>query len=248
MTSERTGDVDIAAIGSLLGDRARVAILTRVLSRPESPAGELARCAGIAPSTAASHLQKLVDAGLLSVTRKGRLRLYRITSVEVAHAMEALAVIAPTIPVRSFRQARDAAALREARSCYDHLAGRVGVTLHDALLDQRVIRRSSERDYEITEKGSDLLSAFDIDVEALRSTHRMFARACLDWSERTPHLAGALGAALLEQFLERSWVERSDENRSLSVTAAGREGFRTWFRFDPAQDRTPAVRAVSPSG
>jgi DNA-binding transcriptional ArsR family regulator len=235
MTAQRTGDVDIAAIGSLLGDRARVAMLTRVLARPDSPAGELARCADIAPSTAASHLQKLVDAGLLSVTRKGRLRLYRLTSAEVAQAIEALAVLAPVIPVTSFRQSRDSDALRAARSCYDHLAGRLGVTLHDELLRQRMIKRTSEQDYGITEKGSDLLSGFDVDVEALRSSRRMLARACLDWSERTPHLAGALGAALQEQFLHRGWVERRSENRSLRVTAAGRRGLRSWFHFDLVQ-------------
>jgi DNA-binding transcriptional ArsR family regulator len=236
MTTQRTGDVDIAAVGSLLGDRARVAMLTRVLAWPDSPAGELARSAGIAPSTAASHLQKLVDAGLLSVTRRGRLRLYQLSCVEVAHAIESLAVLAPAIPVRSFRQSRDSGALRAARSCYDHLAGRLGVTLHDELIGQRMIRRTSEQDYDITRKGSDLLSGFDVDVESLRSTRRVLARACLDWSERTPHLAGALGAALLEQFLDRMWLERSSENRSLKVTAQGRRGLRSWFSFDPVRN------------
>jgi DNA-binding transcriptional ArsR family regulator len=232
MTERQTGDVDIAVVGSLLGDRARVAMLSRVLARPDSPAGELARSAGIAPSTAASHLQKLSDAGLLSVTRRGRLRLYRLGSTEVAHAMEALAVLAPAMPVRSFQQSRDAEALRVARSCYDHLAGRLGVRLHDELLRQRMIRRTGEQDYDITEKGLHLLSGVGVDGKALRETRRLLARACLDWSERTPHLAGALGAALLEQFLDRMWLERNSESRSLRVTARGRRGLLNWFGFD----------------
>lgn len=121
---ERAVDVDIAVIGAMVGDRARVAMLTGMLDRPGSPAGDLAKHAGITPSTATGHLQKLIQTGLATSESSGRLRLYRLASTEVAEAIEALGVLAPAIPVRSLRQSRTAEALREARSCYDHLAGR----------------------------------------------------------------------------------------------------------------------------
>ena len=226
----RAADVDIAVIGAMFGDRARVAMLKGMLDRPGSPAGDLAKHAGIAPSTATGHLHKLVGAGLVRSQSSGRLRLYQLASADVAEAIEALSVLAPAIPVKSLRQSRAADALREARACYDHLAGRLGVLLHDELLRQRMIQPAGARDYELTRKGEALCERFGVEIEALHRSRRQFARACLDWSHRSPHLAGALGASLLLQMLDRGWLVRSHENRSLRVTPAGERGLSKWFR------------------
>lgn len=227
--SPRNPDVDIAAIGALFGDEARASMLMAMLDRPRISAGELAKAARIAPSTATAHLQKLVDARLATVESAGRLRLYSLASAEVGDAIEALGVLAPTSPVKSLRQSRVAASLREARSCYDHLAGRCGVLLHDELLRQRWICLVSERDYDLTRRGDSLLKEFGIDVAELRTSRRHFARACLDWSHRTPHLAGALGAGLLAAMVERRWFIRNTTTRSLRVTGAGTSGLSEWF-------------------
>jgi DNA-binding transcriptional ArsR family regulator len=229
----RPADVDIAVVGAMFGDRARVAILTGILDKPRSSAGELARRAGIAPSTAAGHLRKLLEAGLITSAPSGRLRLYDLASAEVADAIEALGVLAPTIPVSSLRQSRAADALHGARTCYDHLAGRLGVMLHDQLLRHGFIRRAGARDYELTPSGEDLCARLGIDVYVIRRSRRVFARACLDWSQRTPHLAGALGAALLTEMLERGWLSRGHESRSLRITKAGVRGLPQWFGVTP---------------
>lgn len=221
-------DVDIATIGALFGNRARAAMLTGMFDRPGVPAGELARRAGVSPSTATAHLNKLVDGGLVTVRSEGRMRLYELASAEVATAIEGLAVLSPQIPVRSLSDRRTATALREARTCYDHLAGRLGVMLHDHLLQRGDIVSVSERDYELSRRGERSCESLGLDLVAIRKSRRMFARSCLDWSERVPHLAGALPAALLTHMLEQGWIERHLRNRSVRITESGAAGLEDW--------------------
>ena len=217
-------DADVAGVAGLLADAARVAILDALLAGRALSAGELARCAGITAPTASGHLRRLLDGGLVAVEAQGRHRYYRLAGPAVAEAIEALSLIAPPRPVRSLRQSQRAEALRFARTCYDHLAGVVGVTLADSLLRAGALRPDGGRDYAVTREGEDLLRDLGIDVAWLRRHRRAFAWRCLDWTERTPHLSGALGAALLARLLDLGWLSRGLVPRALVLTDAGRDG------------------------
>jgi DNA-binding transcriptional ArsR family regulator len=217
-------DADVARVAGLLADPARARMLDRLLAGRALAAGELARHAGVSPPTASAHLGRLLDGGLLAVETQGRHRYYRLAGPAVAEAMEALSLIAPPLPVRSLRQSQRAEVLRFARSCYDHLAGVVGVALADALLRAGTLRAAGGRDYEVTPEGEAALGRLGVEVVALRRQRRAFARRCLDWTERAPHVSGALGAALLERLLELGWLARGRVPRGLVLTEAGRDG------------------------
>jgi DNA-binding transcriptional ArsR family regulator len=204
--SDPQADRDLTSVAVLLGDRARVAMLTALADGRALPAGELARRAGVHPATATAHLRRLVDGGLIRVRAQGRHRYHELASPQVAAALEALAQIAPAAPVRSLRQHTTAVALAEARTCYDHLAGRRGVELRDRLLAAGVLRVAGDRDHLLTRHGEQLVAGRGIDLAGLRSGRRLFARSCLDWTERRPHLAGALPAALTARFLADGWL------------------------------------------
>jgi len=215
------GDVDIAPVAALLGDPARAAIVGALHDGRPSPAGELARRAGIAPSTASEHLRRLVDGGLLTVERSGRQRHFRLASGEVAYAVEALAAIAPRRPVRSLRAANTASALEAARTCYDHLAGRLGVAIAESLVRLEALN-ADNGGFARGPRAAEVLSGLGVDLAAVSRRRRPFALGCLDWSERRPHVAGALGAAVADAFLGHGWVVRRPDDRALVVTAAGR--------------------------
>lgn len=214
-------DVDVSPVAALLGDPARARIAQALHDGRALPAGELARRAGISPSTASEHLSRLVEGGLLAVERTGRHRYFRLANAEVAHAIESLAAIAPPAPVRSLREASIGDALAEARTCYDHLAGKLGVQLTDALLQRGALIAAAG--------GFEAGPHLDASLAALgvRSlpTRRPFALRCIDWSERRPHVAGALGAAICTRALEARWVERLPTSRAVRVTSAGHRAF-----------------------
>ena len=170
-------------------------------------------------STASGHLAKLVDAGLVAVERQGRHRYFRLADPAVARALEALSVIAPDRPARSLREAKIGEALREARTCYDHLAGRLGVALADSLVRDGVLE-ARDGDYLVRDRAP--LDAIGIDVDQVAVSRRLLARACLDWSERRHHVAGALGAALASRLFELGWIERLPTSRAVRVTDSGR--------------------------
>ena len=214
-------DVDVAAIAALVGDPARCGMLHAVLDGASRPAGELARTAGITAGTASAHLSRLVQAGLLTVHASGRHRYYALAGPQVAAALEALAVLAPPIPVRSLRQARSAVALQQARSCYDHLAGQAGVALRTSLLQAGTLTPDGPRDHRLTPAGHHLLSELGIDPQDLLRSRRPLARDCPDWTERRSHLSGALPAALLSRFLDLGWLARRPNDRGLHITALG---------------------------
>jgi DNA-binding transcriptional ArsR family regulator len=216
---------DFAPVAALMADRARAAMLTALLDGRPLAAGELARTAGVGAPTASAHLGRLLDGGLVTVVRQGRHRYYRLAGAGVAEVIEALSRISPPVEVRSLKRSRQARRLHRARSCYDHLAGEAGVALFSALTGGGLIDPES---FEVTAKGHGRFGELGIDAAALRKARRRFAGECLDWTERRPHLNGALAAALLVRFIELGWVERRG-NRELLVTEAGLTGLADSF-------------------
>ncbi|HEX3686702.1 MAG TPA: helix-turn-helix domain-containing protein [Gaiellaceae bacterium] len=218
------GDADIAAAGALLAERARAELVLAVVADGRLSASELAARAGIARSTASGHLRRLVDGGFLVVTDQGRNRYYELAGAGVAEAVEGLSRIAPERPVRSLKEATRGELLREARTCYDHLAGRLGVALARALEQRRVVVRSNGG-YELGEAAAPELERLGIDLDGLAQLRRPLVRGCLDWSERELHVAGAVGAAITARLFELGCLERRDRTRSVAVTDAGRVVF-----------------------
>jgi DNA-binding transcriptional ArsR family regulator len=224
-------DADVAAAAALIGDPTRAAFLLTLGEDEPLPASELARRAGVPASTASGQLAKLVEGGLVKVDRDGRHRYFRLADASVAQAVEALAVIAPPRPVRSLRDAETGAALQLARTCYDHLAGRLGVALADALQSRGYVRFENGTGL-ITESGQRFLGAFGLDLAPqadLKSNGRALCRACLDGTERRPHLAGCLGAALCAHCFDLGWIERKDGSRAVAITRAGQSGLARTF-------------------
>jgi hypothetical protein len=172
----------------------------------------------------------LVAGGLIVVEPQGRRRFYQLAAPEVAAAVEALSYIAAPVPVRSLRQSDRAQALHEGRICYDHLAARLGVAVRDALQARQALGPLGGRDYDLTPSGTQLLAEVAVDVEEQRRRRRAFARGCLDWSHRRPHLAGALGAALLQAFLGRRWL-RLDAHRLIRVDETGYKAMERWLSW-----------------
>lgn len=185
------------------------------------PAGELARRAGVSPSGASAHLRRLREGGLVTQESVGRHRYFRLASPELAEALESLARVAPVRPVSSFRESEGTRALKHARTCYDHLAGELGVAVVDALVERGVLTRG-DAEFVIGDNGARWFGALGIDVDAVAGSRRSFARACLDWSERRPHLAGSLGAAVADVFFARKWIRRLPGGRAVAVTPDGR--------------------------
>jgi len=234
-------DADIASAAALIADSTRAAILRALLPDRPLAAGELARLAGVSAATASFHLAKLLEGGLITVIRQGRHRYYRLAGHEVAAALEALGLISPGLPVRSLRQSREAAALAEARTCYDHLAGRAGVEVLDGLLRQGLLEGKSGRTdrcdtsshrFEVTGAGAKELSSFGLNLLQLRRSRRQFAGACIDWTQRRRHLNGALAAAITSRMFELGWIERGQRRRSVRVTPVGFEGLASTFGVD----------------
>jgi DNA-binding transcriptional ArsR family regulator len=218
----------IAAIGELIGEPARATILIALLDGKARTAGELALTADISAQSASAHLSKLVDGGLLTVGRTGRHRYYAMAGPDVAYALEALGSIS-TVPRAHIAAPgpRTPDDMYTARSCYDHLAGRIAVEISSALEKSAVIRRRGECDYELGRAGRGWFANLGIDVDALRRSRRAFARQCLDWTERRPHIAGALGAALCSRIIALGWIARRRDTRALRITHHGARELRS---------------------
>jgi DNA-binding transcriptional ArsR family regulator len=209
-------NADVASVGALLAEPARAKVLLALGDGRSLAATTLASEAGVAPSTASHHLARLVDGGLLTVTSHGRHRYYALAGPHVADLLEAVARVAPAQPVTSLRAGTRAHALRYARHCYDHLAGRLGVAVTEALV---LLRRD---DFELTEAGAEKLAAIRVDGRAGEG-----ARACLDWTEQRHHVAGQLGRNVLQRLLELDWLQRSTGTRALRLTDAGRTALQS---------------------
>ncbi len=227
------GDVDIAVVASLVGDPARAHMLCALLDGRALTATELAGAAGVSPQTTSGHLAKLVDANLVRVARQGRHRYHRLASPQVGHMLEAIMAVAVTGKPRYRPRSPTDAAMRRARTCYDHLAGQLGVAVADALQESRRVVLGEDGG-EVTDAGRKFFSAFGVDFAPYKS-RRVFCRACVDWTERRPHIAGAVGAALTARCFDLRWVERTAQRRTLAITPAGAKGLRETFGIDVAR-------------
>jgi DNA-binding transcriptional ArsR family regulator len=208
----------ISRIARLIGEAGRIQMLTALLDGDSHSASELAMVAAVSPQTASSHLSKLLSGGLIVSESRGRQRLFRLKSADVAVAIEAIGALgqqskAPAMPE-----------LRFARTCYDHLAGVLAIALRNELLRRDVLRRRGDA-FTLTRTGERFLRTLDIDAEPLRSLRRSFARQCLDWTERHHHIGGAVGAALLSRFIEMKWLARTRDTRAVRLTHEGERGF-----------------------
>jgi DNA-binding transcriptional ArsR family regulator len=221
-----------AEVAALAGDPARASMLHALMDGRALTASELARAAGIAPQTASGHLARMTTAGLLAVQSQGRHRYHRLASPAVARMMESIMQVAadPQPARRVVVVGPREAALRDARTCYDHLAGRLGVALADAMVGQGYVELEGDAGL-VTEPGVEFLRRIGIGEGALagRGSRRVMCRPCLDWSERRPHIAGTVGAALCSHCLDRGWVRRIEGSRAVAVTPKGRRIFHDAF-------------------
>jgi DNA-binding transcriptional ArsR family regulator len=209
---------DISSLAALISEPARGRILIALLDGRALPATELAQRAGITCQTASSHLAKLTEGRLLQAIPQGRHRYYRIANARIAELLESMARFAP---MKATCGSEPKSPIQIARTCYNHLAGSLGVRITDAIVGRGLLRAVG-RDFQLTKKGAQWFSELGIDTGALRKSGRVFARRCLDWSERRNHLAGALGSALSEHLFERGWIKHVQESRAVRITELGR--------------------------
>jgi DNA-binding transcriptional ArsR family regulator len=243
-----TGPI-IAEIAALVGDPARATMLSSLLDGRALTAGELALAAHITPQTASTHLAKLTEAGLLSVIRHGRHRSFQLASPTVVDMIDGIVAVALLKRPRYRPLSGEARALGAARICYDHLAGRLSVDLADSFVAREYLVLHDEA-AEITTAGARFFAGFGIELPGLRSTRRHVGRLCLDWTERRPHIAGALGAAITRRFFDLGWMERMKHSQAVIVTPPGRRGFLKTFGIDasgPGDRRIHESTLRSPS-
>ncbi|MCM3786331.1 winged helix-turn-helix domain-containing protein [Neobacillus mesonae] len=211
---------DISTLVSLLGEPSRAAILTSLMDGRFHTAGELAYMAAIKPQTASFHLAKLTEANLVEADKQGRHRYYRLANGEVAKMLEFLFSVSPPPEVRSLKQSGQVKQLRNARTCYDHLAGKLGVDLTKAMQDSGYLIRH-DKEFEVTAEGERFFTALGLNLDEYKKKRRSFCHACLDWSEREYHLGGALGNGLLKRLLELGWIVQAPSIRAVKVTGSG---------------------------
>jgi len=242
MTSRRNGSIfagmqdiepSLAEVAALVGNPARANMLTALLDGRALTASELAYAGGVAPQTASGHLAKLNEGRLLALAKQGRHSYYRLASPLIARMLESIMAVAADGPSRYQPRWRGGDALRNARTCYDHLAGRLGVALADALVERDRVALSDDGGI-VTPEGEEFFLGFGIDLGERGRSRRPFCRPCLDWSERRTHLAGTLGAALAARFFELGWITRIRDTRAVLVTDTGRRGFSETFGIELA--------------
>jgi len=232
------GAPDLALVAALIGDATRANILAALLDGRALTASELAYFAHVSPQTASGHLAKLVDGKLLTVLRQGRNRYYRLATLLVAQMLEGIMAVASEGPQRHRPVSKADDAMRLARTCYDHFAGKLGVGLADNLIERGYLVLTPEAG-EVTEEGAAFLSDFGVDLAALRVKRRTLCRPCLDWTERRLHLGGTVGAALARRCFDLGWLAPLRDSRALTITPAGRRGLADVF--DLALDEAPPI-------
>jgi DNA-binding transcriptional ArsR family regulator len=231
----------IAEIAALVGDPARAMLLTALLDGRALTATELAYAARSTPQTASTHLAKLTAAGWLTPLRHGRHKYFRLASSQVVEMLDGIVAVALKHRPRYRPMSRQANELSAARMCYIHLAGRLSVDLTDVLMAHAYIVLSHEA-AAITAIGTRFLNEFGINLAALRLTDRRFCRTCIDWTERRPHIAGAVGAALTKRYFDLGWIERRKDSRAVIVTPCSRRGFLATFGIEvPEESRSPTL-------
>jgi DNA-binding transcriptional ArsR family regulator len=230
MTNAMTEDVRIAEVAALVGDPARANILAALMGGQALTAGELVHVTGVSPQTTSGHLGKLTDGRLIACVKQGRHRYYRVATPRVAEMLESIMAVVADGPPRYRPPSKLDDAMRVARTCYDHVAGKLGVCIADALCALGHVTLSDEGG-ELSESGVAFLEKFGVDLAAARSRRRIFCRPCLDWTERRPHLGGTVGAVLAQRCFDLKWLQRMPESRALFVTPAGRRGLSETFGF-----------------
>lgn len=222
---------NMAEVASLLGETSRATMLASLMDGRYHTASELAYMANIKPQTASFHLAKLVEGNLLIVEKQGRHRYFQLANEDIAQFLETFLAISPPPEIRSLKQSSQMKLLQEARTCYDHLAGKLGVHLTESMVDSGYLQKE-QNEYVVTSEGVAFFTQFGLDLKNLKRKRRSFCHACLDWSERRHHLAGALGHGLLIHFLESEWITRVPTIRAIKVTEKGRKGFKQVFHID----------------
>ncbi|MBI2516554.1 MAG: winged helix-turn-helix transcriptional regulator [Opitutae bacterium] len=219
---------DVARVARTIGDPTRIRMLTLLMEGRALTAKELAYGAGVEPATATAHLRRLLGDELVVVRAQGRHKYFQLASPHVARCVESLLVLAPSGPAAPPRSEHP---LREARYCYDHLAGRLAIRLTHALLERKhLVQRDAE--FVPTPAGERWFAAFGIDLAALARSRRKFAPVCMDWSERQDHIGGALGAALAQRLQEARWLKRKPGTRAVTVSPAGHQALARHFGFE----------------
>lgn len=216
----------------LLADPARAVMLTALLDGRALPAGELAYAARVTAQTASSHLAKLLAGGLVALDIEGRHRYYRLAGAHVAQALEHLAAIRPETQIRRRALSPESQRLRFCRSCYDHLAGQVGVALTHALESREYLRPAENKRLDVTPAGSEWLARIGVDLRGMKPSRGGLARQCLDWTERQHHLAGPLGVELMRVLCASGWLRRGRETRAVDVLPKGRQELRAQLGVD----------------
>jgi DNA-binding transcriptional ArsR family regulator len=225
------GTQSIAQVAALVGNPARANVLLALLDGRALTAGELAYAAGVSPQTTSEHLAKMTDARLLTLVRQGRHSYYRLASPLVGRMLEGIMAVAVDGPPRYRPRWRGDEELRTARTCYDHLAGRLGVALTDMLTARNHVVLAEDGGM-VTSAGEEFFQALGIDVPRLAHGRRLFCRQCIDWSERRPHLAGALATAVAQRCFELGWIARVRDSRALRILPDGKRGFAERFEIE----------------
>jgi DNA-binding transcriptional ArsR family regulator len=225
-----TADVRIAEVAALVGDPARANILAALMGGRALTAGELVNAAGVTPQTTSGHLGKLAEGQLIACVKQGRHRYYRIATPRVAEMLESIMAVVAEAPPRYRPASRVDDAMRMARTCYDHFAGKLGVGLTDVLCARGHLTLGEEGG-EVTKRGVAFFHELGIDLVEARKRRRIFCKPCIDWTERRPHLGGSVGAALAQRCFDLRWLERMRQSRALVVTPRGHRGLQDAFGF-----------------
>lgn len=216
-------------IASLIGDPTRALIMWTLLDGKAFTATELAIAVSTSPQNVSMHLAKLLDAGLLCVEKQGRHKYYRFSNMEVAYAIEAMAsLIPPAIPQK--KNPEKHSPIKHCRTCYDHLAGKIGVAVAESLLEQNIILESDNK-FEVNPEGGKWFSDFGINLEDLKKQRRLFLKPCLDWSERKNHIAGSVGASLLDKMIADDWLRKTKDSRAIQITGKGEKELFRYFKI-----------------
>ncbi len=239
----------VAEVAALVGSPARANMLMALANGRALTASELAYVAGVSPQTASEHLARLTEANLLSLTKQGRHSYFRLSSPKIARMIESIMVVAADGPQRYRPRWNGDDQLRTARTCYDHIAGLLGVGLMESLTRHKHLVLTEDGGM-VTRAGEKFLAEFGIALNEAKEGRRTFCRPCLDWSERRPHLAGALGAALAERCFDLGWIARIRDSRALKISPKGERGFKDTFGISldgerPALSQDAAKQKVS---
>jgi DNA-binding transcriptional ArsR family regulator len=215
---------------SLIGDPTRASILWTLMDGRAFTATELAVSVNTSPQNISMHLGKLLDADLLCVEKQGRHKYYRFSNKEVAYALEAMASLVPKPEVAAKSKTEAYPPIKFCRTCYDHLAGKIGVALTDSLLEQKIILDQNNT-FEISSEGEKWFSDFGINLEEAKKQKRIFLKPCLDWSERRNHIAGSVGTLLFNKMLKEDWFRKNENSRAITVTGKGEKELLKYFKI-----------------